>query len=275
MGSDMLVYSAFLHHGEEPPISGTNGSGTIFFSGCSLKCVFCQNYRFSHNREGRIVEKKDLARVMLNLQKRGAHNINLVSPTHFLPQILDALLVAFQEGLTIPIVYNTSGYEHQDLIEILDAVIDIYLPDMKYLRRSSAQRYSDAAAYSLFNQKSIRLMYKQKKNIWEGDLLREGLIIRHLVIPGHIEESLQIISWIKENTPGALTSIMLQYQPYYGAEKYPEINRTLDYDEYEKIKAFVEKSGLTGWIQEYSPQEDLAGPYFSQTSLESLLERDS
>ena len=280
---DIVVYSAFLHHGEEPGISGRKGSGTIFFSGCNLKCVYCQNYKFSHNISGKKTSAAGLAKIILNLQGKKAHNINLVTPTHFLPQIIDALAVAFSCGLNIPIVYNTSGYEKEEIIKQLAGLIDIYLTDLKYIDTSLAKQYSGAPEYPAFAIKSLLEMDRQAKPYASGEmalptpkgvasptpkgmapptgeeLLKRGVVIRHLVLPNHIRESKDLLSWIAKNTPEALVSVMFQYQPYFKANLHPQINRPIKYSEYQEIKKFAEEIKIKGWIQEYAPQEDMAG----------------
>ncbi len=259
---NMVVYSAFAHQGEEPGISGQKGSGTIFFSGCNLKCIYCQNYKFSHTIAGKKVSEIDLAKTMLNLQKEGVHNINLVTPTHFIPQILSTLTLAFKNGLNIPIVYNTSGYEKEEIVKHLEGIVDIYLTDLKYIETSLAKQYSNAPEYPRFATRSLLEMNRQVEPLTSNSLLKKGVIIRHLVLPNHINESKELLSWIKKNTPGALVSVMFQYQPYFRAYLHPQINRPIDYQEYLEIKNFVEKLGLGGWVQNHNPKEDMAGPYF-------------
>jgi len=261
-GKEMVVYSTFLHHGEEPGISGQKGSGTIFFSGCNLKCIYCQNYKFSHTVVGKKISEIDLAKIMLNLQEEGAHNINLVTPTHFVPQILNSLSLAFEDGLTIPIVYNTSGYEKKDIVKHLRGIVDIYLTDLKYLDSSLAEQYSNAPKYPKFALRSLLEMNKQVKPLTSETLLKEGVIIRHLVLPNHINESKTLLLWIKKNTPKALVSVMFQYQPYFRAYLHPQINRPINYQEYLEIKNFVDELELGGWVQDHSPKEDMAGHYF-------------
>ncbi|MDP2924645.1 MAG: radical SAM protein [Candidatus Omnitrophota bacterium] len=263
IGKDIILYAAFLHKGEEPPISGKAGSGTIFFSGCNLKCIFCQNHKFSHVLQGKIIKEKELAALMLRLQDKGAHNINLVTPTHVLPQLLKSLLIASGKGLVIPIVYNTSGYEKVGVVEDIGEIVDVYLADMKYTTGLLAKKYSNASDYPLFNQESIKRMYMQKKKAsFHGSLLEKGLIIRHLVLPSYIEESKKVISWIRKHTPQAFVSVMFQYQPYFKANGYPEINRRINNTEYQEIKDFIETIGLEGWVQDLTPKEELAGVYF-------------
>lgn len=261
-GKEMTVYSAFAHHGEEPGISGQEGSGTIFFSGCNLKCIYCQNYKFSHTIVGKKISEIDLAKIMLNLQGEGAHNINLVTPTHFIPQILNCLSLAFKDGLTIPIVYNTSGYEKNDIVKQLSGIVDIYLTDLKYLDSSLAKQYSKAPKYPEFALKSLLEMNRQVKPLTSETLLKRGVIIRHLVLPNHINESKALLSWIKKNTPEALVSVMFQYQPYFRAYLHPQINRPVNHQEYLEIKDFVDKLELGGWVQDHNPEEGMAGHYF-------------
>lgn len=262
-GKDLLIYTAFLHQGEEPGISGGKGSGTIFLSGCNLKCLYCQNYRFSHLKQGKTIEEKDLAKIMLNLQKKGAVNINLVTPTHFLPQILRSLLIAYKKGLKLPLVYNTSGYEKKEVISQLEGIVDVYLTDFRYLSPALAKKYSQAWDYPQVCQESLVEMCRQiPKTLWKKDILQKGVIIRQLVLPGHIQESKQILSWIKENIPLAYVSVMSQYRPYFKAFEHPPLNRPLNQTEYSQIKAFIEELGLEGWVQDFQPEYSLAGAYF-------------
>ena len=262
-GKDLKIYTAFLHQGEEPGISEGAGSGTIFFSGCNLQCVYCQNYKFSCEKEGKTVGVEELAKIMLDLQDEGAVNINFVTPTHFLPQTLKALVIALKGGLDIPIVYNTSGFEKLDIISQLEGIVDIYLTDFKYITKEPAERYSNTPDYAVFASRAIEEMYRQSATLWDKDILKKGLIIRHLVLPGYIDESKQILSWITKNTPEAYASVMFQYRPYYKAENFPEINRSLKYPEYLQIKEFAESIELNGWLQEFNPNESLAGVHFS------------
>ncbi|MDM7999819.1 MAG: radical SAM protein [Dehalococcoidia bacterium] len=269
-GLEAVVYTAFLHQGEEPGISGKQGSGTIFFSGCNLRCVYCQNHRFSHTLEGTKVSPDDLARIMVRLQERGAENINLVTATHFLPWVLDGLARAFRNGLALPIVYNTSGYETVETVKVLGDVVDIYLADMRYVTPSLAERYSKAPDYPAVNKLALRKMYEQKSVVWQGRLLKEGLVVRHLVLPGYAEETIKALAWMSENTPQALVSLMFQYQPYFEAGQYPEINRRVNEDEYERVMDFLDELDLEGWTQDLVPEADLAGVHFKPT-LEGLI----
>ncbi len=265
IGKDLLIYSAFLHKGEEPPLSGKEGSGIIFFSGCNLRCVYCQNYPFSHLMKGKIVTSHKLAEIILILQDKGAHNINLVTATPFLPLIVESLLVAFKKGFDLPIVYNTSGYESISTLEMLKGVIDIYLTDLKYINPHTAYKFSSAYDYPYIAKRAIKEMYQQRKNAsFYKNIMKEGIIIRHLLLPGYIEESKKILLWLKENIPSGYISIMVQYHPYYKAYLYPEINRRIHKEEYTAICEFIEEIGIEkGWIQEFLPDSHLAGVYIS------------
>jgi putative pyruvate formate lyase activating enzyme len=269
-GGETVVYTAFLHHGEEPGISGASGSGAIFFSGCSLRCVYCQNHRFSHTLEGTRVSPDDLARIMVRLQEKGAENINLVTPTHFLPWVMDGLSRALRQGLALPVVYNTSGYESAETVKLLGDAVDVYLADMRYVTPSLAERYSQAPDYPEVNQRALRLMYEQKSALSEGAMVREGLVIRHLVLPGGVDETARVLAWISENTPRALVSLMFQYQPYFKALLYPEIDRSVNEDEYEQVMDLVDELDLEGWVQDLSSEENLAGVHF-RPSLEGWI----
>lgn len=270
-GDKLIIYTAFLHSGEEPLISADKGSGAIFFCGCNLKCVYCQNYKFSQlfSEEKTITEEK-LAQIMLNLQSKGAANINLVTPTHFLPQIAKALLIAFNNNLSVPIVYNTSGYEQKEVIDFLGDIIDVYLTDIRYISSALSEKYSQEKNYPSVNQQAVKIMYSQKKNRVENNLITEGLIIRNLVFPNYPEETTRILAWIKENTPNALISIMFQYQPYFKANLFPEINRRITNVEYLQIMAYLEKLNLDGWIQDLNSEEELAGIHFKPALEDSL-----
>ncbi len=256
------VYSYAPHKGEEPVISGKNGSGTIFFSGCNLNCCYCQNYQFSQLDEGKEVNKETLCDMMLELQKQKCHNINLVTPTHVSAQILDALELAITKGLNIPIVYNTSGYELPEVIEILNNVVDIYLVDMRYGDTKLATKYSNATDYTEYNQQSVKEMFKQAPSAKiENGIMTEGIIIRHLVLPQDIGATERIAEFIsKALSKGIHISLMSQYFPFCNAKKYPEINRRITKKEYAQAKVIMKKYGLTnGWVQEDNGLIDLAG----------------
>jgi len=248
------VYNSSPHHGEEPPLSGERGSGTIFFSHCNMKCVYCQNYYFSQLDKGQVVTIDKLSSMMLNLEKRGCHNINLVTPAHFIPQILRALEIAIENGLGIPIVYNTSGYELPETIRKLEGIIDIYLPDMRYSDVKKARRYSDAVKYVKYNRESVKEMQRQVGDLILDDegIAKKGLIIRCLALPGGESGTIDSLRFIKESiSKNAYLSIMSQYYPAFRAYNYKDISRGVTRDEYKNIVDEAKKLGLNnGWIQE-------------------------
>ncbi|MCK9604371.1 MAG: radical SAM protein [Candidatus Omnitrophica bacterium] len=253
-GLKAKVCSFMPHHGEEPPISGSRGSGAIFFSNCNMACVYCQNYKFSQlQEEGREVSPEELAGFMLELQNNGCHNINLVTPTHVMPQILQSLVIAIEKGLKIPLVYNTSGYELVEALEILEGIVDIYLPDMRYADNNMAIKYSSAPDYPKYNRQAIKEMYRQ--------VGVEGLIIRHLVLPDNISGTDKIMRFISsEISKDAYISLMSQYSPYFKATGIKEISRRLLLEEYENAKTIMEKYGLhNGWTQDSGGLERFAG----------------
>jgi putative pyruvate formate lyase activating enzyme len=257
------VCSFMPHHGEEPPISGTKGSGTIFFSHCNMACVYCQNYEFSQLGEGREVDFAQLAQFMLELQQMGCHNINLVTPTHVMPQILKALSMAIPKGLKIPIVYNTGGYELPEMIKLLDGIVDIYLPDMRYADSDAAIKYSSAPDYPKYNQPAVKEMHQQVgvAKIYNQGIIKRGVIIRHLVLPHHISGTEKIMKFIAEEiSKDTYISLMSQYFPCYKAPQLKEISRRISYQEYEEAKAIMQRYGLNnGWIQESYGLERFAG----------------
>jgi len=257
------VYSFSAHHGEEPPISGSKGSGTIFFSHCNMSCVYCQNYEFSQLGQGREYTFEELAQIMLKLQSCGCHNINLVTPTHVLPQILKSLEIAIKQGLKIPLIYNSSGYELAETIELLDGIIDIYLPDMRYADKQVAKELSSAIDYPEYNQKAVKEMNRQVGGL-EFDaagLIKKGLIIRHLVLPNGASGTEKIMQFISEEiSEDTYISLMSQYLPYYKASVYPKICRRLKEEEYNQAKEILERYNLlNGWIQESYGSERFAG----------------
>lgn len=270
-GVNARVCSFMPHYGEEPPISGVYGSGTIFFSCCNMACVYCQNYEFSQLGQGREVSCEELAGFMMELQKAGCHNINLVTPTHILPQILKALEIAASLGLKIPLVYNTSGYELPESLKLLEGIIDVYLPDMRYADKDMAFKYSSAGDYPLYNQASLRQMYQQAgiaKFNNEG-IIERGLIIRHLVLPNNGSGTEKIMEFISgEISKDTYISLMSQYLPYYKASQFKEISRRLKEEEYERAKKIMERYGLhNGWIQESYGSERFAGVNIKQNLL--------
>lgn len=248
------IASANIHLGEEPPISGTGGSGTIFFSHCTLRCRFCQNFPISQMGNGSETTISGLAAHMLKLQRQGAHNVNFVTPGHYLPQILAALWLAIPQGFGLPLVWNSSGYELADVLTILEGVVDIYLPDMKYSDEEPANLFSAAPGYPEYNRGAVREMLRQvgHLDLDEAGLAVRGLIIRHLVLPGGVAGSRETVSWIAENL-GVETHIALmnQYFPAYQAEETAGIGRKITVAEYDEAVEALEEYGLEcGWVQE-------------------------
>ena len=262
-GLKARLCSYMPHHGEEPPLSGTQGSGAIFFSFCNMSCVYCQNYEFSQAGGGREVDFQELAQFMLELQKMGCHNINLVTPTHVMPQILKALKSAISGGLNLPLVYNTGGYELAQIIKLLEGIVDIYLPDMRYADSNTAIKYSCAPEYPQYNQSAVKEMHRQVgiAKINNEGIIKRGLIIRHLVLPNNISGTKKIMHFIHDEiSPDTYISLMSQYAPYYKASQLKEISRRISLDEYEEAKSIMEKYGLrNGWTQESYGLERFAG----------------
>jgi len=248
------IASANVHKGEEPPISGTRGSGTIFFSGCSLKCRFCQNFPISQLLNGEDITVKALAERILRLQRQKVHNINLVTPTHYLPQLLAALYQAIPQGFCRPIVWNSSGYEKADVLQLLDGVVDVYLPDMKYADDAVATRLSSAPGYRDVNRAAVREMLRQVGHLQLDDdgLAVRGLVIRHLVLPNGLSGTRDTLKWIAENL-GTDThiSLMKQYFPAHRALETEGIGRKITDEEYEQALEWLEEYGLeNGWVQD-------------------------
>ncbi|MFH1369163.1 MAG: radical SAM protein [Elusimicrobiota bacterium] len=253
-GKNILISSSNLHFGEEPPVSGFKGSGTIFFTNCNLSCVFCQNYPISQLRNGNPATVGELAEKMLDLQKQGAHNINFVTPTHFAPQIVEAVYIARDAGLNIPLVYNCGGYEAVGTLELLEGIIDIYMPDAKYSDAGKSQKYSSAPNYWTVNKKALKEMHRQAGNLEVDDkgVARKGLLIRHLVLPNDISGSSEVLEFIaKELSPDTYVSIMSQYHPANKTDMFPELSRKVSAREYNRVVKLAENLGLDkGWIQE-------------------------
>jgi putative pyruvate formate lyase activating enzyme len=252
-GEEVIVSSYNAHFGEEPPLVGYFGSGTIFFTNCNLKCVYCQNYPISQLGNGNKVSLSELAKIMLALQKRKCHNVNLVTPTHFVPQILKSLKSAIKMGLRIPIVYNSSGYESVKTLKLLDGIVDIYLPDARYADDKIAQKYSSAPNYFKIMKKALKEMHRQV-----GDLVtdkigvaRSGLIVRHLVLPEGLSGTKKIMHFIaREISPHTYISLMAQYFPAYQAGQFPPLSRRINREEYwEALQAFKEEGLENGWFQ--------------------------
>ncbi|MEW6103779.1 MAG: radical SAM protein [bacterium] len=242
---DLIVSSVSPHFGEEDELVGENGSGTIFFSHCSLRCIFCQNYEISHFGYGKEITENELALKMIFLQKIGCHNINLVTPTHYVPQIVSAIYLASKNGLSIPIVYNSSGYERVETLKFLCGIIDIYMPDMKYSEREPASVYSNAPDYFEVSKSAIKEMHNQVGDlIVEKEIAKKGLLIRHLVLPNNEAGTHNILEFIASLSKDTYINIMDQYRPLYQANRFPKIARTIKYDEYQKAISEAKRVGL-------------------------------
>ncbi len=247
-GEFAQVSSYFAHHGEEHPISGRHGSGTIFFSRCNLRCVFCQNADISQLSFGREVMAESLAVMMLDLQTWGCHNINLVSPSHVVPQILAGVHLAAQMGLSIPLVYNTGGYDSQSMLSLLDGVVDIYMPDMKYGNEETAWKYSRVKNYPEINQSTVLEMQRQVGDLKmdESGIAYRGLLVRHLVLPNEFAGSKTILKFLVEKvSKDVYLNIMAQYHPAHRACEFPELNRRIRPEEYHEVIRFAQKLGLS------------------------------
>ncbi|HAS37686.1 MAG TPA: radical SAM protein [Ruminococcaceae bacterium] len=260
------VARAALHYWEEPCISGENGSGTVFFSGCSLKCVYCQNYKVSSECYGKEITKDRLIEIFKELEAQGANNINLVNPTHYAVQLASTLSKYMP---SIPVVYNTGGYDSVESLKLLDGLVDIYLTDMKYVSPSVSLKYSKAADYFDVCSAAVREMKRQQgTDVFENGLMKKGLIIRHLVLPGNVSQAMRTLDWIKDNLPiDTVVSLMGQYMPCAKAAEYPTINRKLSEKEYNVVLDYAEKLGfenvyiqeLDSSSEEFVPDFDLSG----------------
>ncbi|MFP3982909.1 MAG: radical SAM protein [Desulfurivibrionaceae bacterium] len=246
-GKKARVAASHPHFGEEEPLVGERGSGTIFISYCNLGCVFCQNPDISHRGEGREVDDIELAEMMIGLQDKGCHNINFVTPSHVVPQILAALPPAIERGLHLPLVYNSSGYDELAAIQLLEGVVDIYMPDFKFWDKSSARRYCRAPDYPDKARIAIREMHRQVGDLEINDqgIARRGLLVRHLVMPGGLEETARIVEFLAGLSPNTYVNVMEQYRPCHQAHEYPPLDRALNRQEYEKALAAARQAGLT------------------------------
>ena len=254
MDSKIKVARAALHFWEEPCISGTKGSGTVFFSGCNLRCVFCQNYKISTLLSGKIITESELGNIFLDLESQGAHNINLVTPTHFIPQIINALTMAKKKGLSIPTVYNCGGYESVDALKMLDGMIDIYLPDFKYFDNRFAKEYSSVSDYRECVQKAIDEMVRQVgKPVFDADgIMKKGVIVRHLLLPGLLFDSKKIIDYLYRTYGDDIwISIMNQYTPLEWVKDIQRLNRRVSEGCYNALIDYAAELGVeNAYIQE-------------------------
>lgn len=272
MKDKMVIARASLHMWEEPCISGNAGSGTIFFSGCNLKCIFCQNRDISTKLIGKAVTVDEFSKICLNLQKKGANNINLVTPTHFVPLIVEGIKIARKKGLIVPIVYNTSSYETKETIQMLDGIVDIYLPDLKYYDDSYAIKYSHAPNYFQVATEAISEMIKQvgKPVFDENGMMKKGMIVRHLMMPGLTEDTKQILNYLYKTYQNDIyISIMNQYTPIRDFKQYPELNQKVSEEDYDEVVDYALDLGIkNAFIQEGDTANESFIPDFLNQSLE-------
>ncbi len=253
----IALYST--HNFEEPCISGKKGSGTVFFSNCNMNCVFCQNYEISQQGKGKEITIEELAEIFIKQQEKDVENINLVTPTSYVPQIIKAIQIARNKGLKLPIVYNTNGYEKVETLKMLEGYVDIYLPDFKYSDNELAKRLSKVDNYFEIATQALTEMYKQtgKAVFDDRGIMQKGMIIRHLVLPNHILNSRRVLKWINENMHDVYVSVMAQYFPTYKAKDIEDINRKLTKEEYEQIENYLYRLDLeNGYIQELGEHEE-------------------
>lgn len=246
-GRQALVCSAGPHHGEERPLSGHRGSGTIFFAACNLSCAFCQNWQISQQDEGRPLDDRQLARLMLDLQGAGCHNINFVSPSHVIPQILAALVLAAEQGLKLPLVFNSGGYDSLAGLSLLDGVIDIYMPDMKFANSEVAGRFLGVADYAQVNRSAVRAMHRQVGDLQldAAGVARRGLLIRHLILPGELAGTSQVLKFLADEiSTETWVNLMDQYRPCYQAGRFPELDRRPSLRELRAARQTAKRLGL-------------------------------
>ncbi len=278
VGLDVVIARASLHMWEEPCISGENGSGTVFFTGCPLSCVYCQNRSISGGNNGVILSSAELADVFLKLQDMGAHNINLVTPTHFVPQIVTALENAKGRGLSIPIVYNTSGYERVPTLKYLDGLIDIYLPDCKYFSPNISAKYSVAPDYFECTALALEEMYRQVgPPQFDRELMSRGMIVRHMILPGCVDDSKAVLRYLYETYGDNIyISIMNQYTPLENVVGYPEINRRVTEAEYDSVVDYAVDLGITrAFVQEDEAAVESFIPDFESFDLEKFMNHEA
>ncbi len=265
---EVVVARAALHFWEEPCISGDEGSGTVFFSGCALGCIYCQNYNIANNKIGKIISIERLAEIFLELQEELANNINLVTPSHYILQIIEALDIARKKGFQLPVVYNSSGYEKVESLALLENYIDVYLPDFKYYDSGPATKYSNCPDYFTYASKAIKEMVRQVGTpvFNTKGVLEKGVIVRHLCLPGYLEDSKKIIKYLYETFGGTIyISIMNQYTPLKNVEDFPEINRTITEDEYNELIDYAIELGVeNGFIQEGDTASESFIPQFDE-----------
>ena len=266
MGADPRIARAAPHFDEEPVISGTRGSGAVFFSGCSLQCCFCQNYELSHGGFGKAVTVARLREIYQELIDQGVHNINLVNPTHF----AHAIAASLEGGLSVPVVWNSGGYEKVETLRAMEGKVQVYLPDLKYIRGDTARRYSGAADYFEYAGPALKEMLRQTGPVEldENGLMRRGTLIRHLILPGCARESMEILDFIHDELPGAWVSLMAQYLPFGEVEGVDELSRRLTREEYDQVCDHLLDLGLEdGFVQELSASDEKYIPKFDLTGV--------
>ena len=255
----IIMDCALAHHGEEPPLSGKNGAGTIFLSSCNLRCIYCQNYQISHSASGRELNSAQMAEIMIDLQKRGCHNIEPVTPTPQVPLIMEALFLARAHGLKVPFVYNCGGYEDAQIINMLDHMVDVYLPDFKYGLEEDGNLFSSAPGYPRFSLDSLKEMVRQAGDdlVLENGVATHGIIVRHLVLPGRLENSKEVLRLIKKEISTSIPiSLMSQYTPVPQVRKHPALGRRITRNEYNQIVDYALHLGFANlFVQEVSDQE--------------------
>ena len=265
-GKDVKIALASIHNFEEPCISGINGSGTVFFSNCNLNCIYCQNYEISQLGKGKEISIDHLAEIFINQQNKNVNNINLVTPTMYVPQIIEAIKIARKKGLSIPIIYNSNGYENVETIKMLDGYIDVYLPDLKYYSNEISKKYSNVDNYFETAVAAIKEMQRQVGNpvFDENGIIKKGVIIRHLILPNHILNTKNILKYIKENfDENTYISVMAQYFPTYKAKENDKINRKITKKEYKEVEEYLYCLNLkNGYIQELGEHEEEYVPTF-------------
>ena len=271
MTANIRAARAALHRWEEPCICGAGGSGTVFFSGCTLRCVFCQNSEIAAGNTGKVISEERLSEIFLELQDKGADNINLVTPSHYVPQIITAVNRARGSGLILPVVYNTGGYESVETLKMLEGIVDIYLPDMKYVSREASFKYSNAPDYFEAASKALEEMFRQVGSpvFDENGLMTRGMIVRHLILPGLVNDSKAVIKYLYETFGDNIyISIMNQYTPLPQVEKYPELNRKVTRREYDEVVDYaIELGVVNGYIQEGDTASESFIPSFDSEGI--------
>jgi putative pyruvate formate lyase activating enzyme len=266
-GVNIKVSKVFVHMWEEPCISGERGSGTVFFSNCNLKCIYCQNYKISSEGFGKEISALRLSEIFIELQNKNVHNINLVTPTHYMPMIREALKMSKSSGLKIPVIYNSSGYENVDSLKTMEGLIDVYLPDIKYYNSKYSIKYSKAPDYFKFASEAVLEMYRQTgAPVFDASgIITRGTMIRHLMLPGLLFDSKKIVDWVINNLPeGVYLNLMSQYTPMNKANEFPELNHKINSAHYESLVNYAVEHGLVnGFIQEYNSADEEYVPDFN------------